>query len=68
MRRLTRKEKPRLRSSSNSDADNETYLWSGVFGDLASDDQISVAQLVHEGGTMATSEAHCGAGRYPALG
>lgn len=32
--------------------DNETYLWSGIFGDLSLDDQRSVARLVEEGGAI----------------
>lgn len=33
-------------------ADNETHLWFGAFGDLASEDQMSVAQLLDEGGAI----------------
>ncbi|MES0033034.1 hypothetical protein [Mesorhizobium sp. M0040] len=32
--------------------ENETYPWSGVFGELNSDDQLSVARLVDEGGAI----------------
>lgn len=32
--------------------ENETYPWSGVFGDLNSDDQLSVARLVEAGGAV----------------
>jgi predicted GNAT family N-acyltransferase len=32
--------------------DNETYPWSGTFGDLGSDDQHSVTRLVFEGGAI----------------
>lgn len=32
--------------------EDERYLWSGVFGDLSSDDQLSVTRLVEEGGAI----------------
>ena len=32
--------------------ESETYLWSGIFGDLNSYDQLSVTRLVEEGGAI----------------
>lgn len=32
--------------------ENETYSWSGVFGDLNSNDQLSVTRLVEDGGAI----------------